>query len=488
MLLLLIGSTLGQNWSLLSSKRKEAETTIEYTNDQKLRTINTVSSMLDVFVNRLVKIDAFQKERKNIDPIPRMKQITTTFSNMTDLEFQLEMLDIINSQRDLHTNYYLPGPHACYVVFQGLKFSRVGEKRDEKIVISQVYKNAPFNVVAPAINEFNVGDEIIKVDGKKVMDHLDSLKWESGGANDDAVIRRGLFMMFARSGMVNQFPRNNAVEYEIRTMKGEKKKLEMPWLIRDNSECLSSTKALGAYLKSNNEDLTANLAPKQINPRKYRNIPAISDHKEIYGASLPPKELYNNLVMQPTTDPIVSWSIYKPESYNLGIIRLESFVPSGQNTESTIVDIIKGLFLNELKGTAALIFDIRGNGGGYLGVADIIPQLVTPSFETAFGRAVKSPVNDIIMGPDSPFYDQDWKKAYLETPSNAQYSNLVKFNLDKDMNQIGQWYAQPIGVFTDAECFSACDIFTSNLQDHGNAIVFGEDSTTGAGGANGTNN
>ena len=164
---------------------------------------------------------------------------------------------------------------------------------------------------------------------------------------------------------------------------------------------------------------------------------------------------------------------------------MESFVPTGANTENTIVDILKGLFTKELKDTAAVVFDIRGNGGGYLGVADIIPQLLTPVFGTAYGRAVKSKVNYIIMSPDSAFYDADWKQSYQETPAGSTYSKLTKFNSDESVNQIGQWYAQPVGIFTDATCFSACDIFAANMQDYGNAVLFGEDQTTGAGGANG---
>ena len=485
-LTLLVGNAVAQNWALLSEKRKDAQQVVTYSAIQKHRVVNSMDSLLDVYVNRQVKIDEFKQERKNIDPIPRVKAIATKAANMTDLDFQLEMLDIINSQRDLHTNYYMPGPHACYIVFQGLRFAHIGESRDEKIVISEVYKTSPFNLIAPQISEFNIGDQIVKVNGKKVMDFLDGLKWESGGANDDAVIRRGLSLMFARSGMFNALPEKDFVEYEIISVTGEKKKLEMPWLIRDNGACLSSTKALAEYLKTPAaDDTTASIGPKVINPRKYRNIPALNERQEILAGALPKKDLYNNVILQPTSDEIVSWTIYKPESHNLGIIRLESFVPSGQNTDTTIADIIKGLLSNELKSTASVVFDIRGNGGGYLGVADIIPQLVTPVFKTAFGRAVKSKINDIIMSENSKFHDEDWKRAYHETPAGSTYTKLTKFNADADVNQIGQWYSHPVAVLTDAECFSACDIFAANLQDHGNAILFGEDKTTGAGGANG---
>lgn len=41
-----------------------------------------------------------------------------------------------------------------------------------------------------------------------------------------------------------------------------------------------------------------------------------------------------------------------------------------------------------------------------------------------------------------------------------------------------------MGVFNDANCYSACDFFSAAMQDSGAAVVFGEDPQTGGGGAN----
>lgn len=49
---------------------------------------------------------------------------------------------------------------------------------------------------------------------------------------------------------------------------------------------------------------------------------------------------------------------------------------------------------------------------------------------------------------------------------------------------MGQSYLKPVGVFTNGRCYSACEIFAANMKDNKIATIFGEDSTTGGGGAN----
>lgn len=51
-------------------------------------------------------------------------------------------------------------------------------------------------------------------------------------------------------------------------------------------------------------------------------------------------------------------------------------------------------------------------------------------------------------------------------------------------NNFGTAYTKPVGVLNNANCYSACDLFSGNMQDSGAAIIFGEDGATGAGGAN----
>jgi C-terminal processing protease CtpA/Prc len=61
---------------------------------------------------------------------------------------------------------------------------------------------------------------------------------------------------------------------------------------------------------------------------------------------------------------------------------------------------------------------------------------------------------------------------------------LTSFGTDEECNQLGMAYVKPVGILTNAACYSSCDLFAAAAQDNGAAIIFGEDGTTGAGGAN----
>ena len=52
---------------------------------------------------------------------------------------------------------------------------------------------------------------------------------------------------------------------------------------------------------------------------------------------------------------------------------------------------------------------------------------------------------------------------------------------------MNQAYFKPFALLTNANCYSSCDMFSAIVQDHSAGVVFGEDSTTGAGGANNVN-
>jgi hypothetical protein len=69
----------------------------------------------------------------------------------------------------------------------------------------------------------------------------------------------------------------------------------------------------------------------------------------------------------------------------------------------------------------------------------------------------------------------------------ATYTAPTPLNRAVELDTLGQYYFKPVAVLTNANCYSSCDMFSAQMQDHGSAIIFGEESTTGAGGANNRN-
>ncbi|KAH6581534.1 hypothetical protein BASA60_002366 [Batrachochytrium salamandrivorans] len=73
------------------------------------------------------------------------------------------------------------------------------------------------------------------------------------------------------------------------------------------------------------------------------------------------------ILMNPTDVTKVTWGIYKPESTNMGIIKLDSFDPEDVGTKSLAVlkavMIIRSLLANELKDTKSVMYELRGKLG-----------------------------------------------------------------------------------------------------------------------------
>ncbi|KAH6563416.1 hypothetical protein BASA62_008628 [Batrachochytrium salamandrivorans] len=77
-----------------------------------------------------------------------------------------------------------------------------------------------------------------------------------------------------------------------------------------------------------------------------------------------------------------------------------------------------------------------------------------------------------------------WSKAWSATSYSSRYSGLGSAYDSSVSNTFGQAYFNPVGVYTDGMCYSACEVFAAQIQDHKIGTVFGEDETTGGGGAN----
>ncbi|KAH6586403.1 hypothetical protein BASA50_000577 [Batrachochytrium salamandrivorans] len=157
--------------------------------------------------------------------------------------------------------------------------------------------------------------------------------------------------------------------------------------------------------------------------------------------------------MNPTDVTEVTWGIYKPDSANMGIIKLDSFDPEEIGIKGLAVQkavmIIRSLLANELKDTYSVMYELRGNSGGSLEFANSLVQLSKPDFQPFGDRYLMNKITQSI------FFDGKDPNAYL----------------------------RPMGVLNDARCYSACEVFSGAIQGHDAGTIFGEDEQTGGGGA-----
>ncbi|KAH9256782.1 hypothetical protein BASA81_005076 [Batrachochytrium salamandrivorans] len=160
--------------------------------------------------------------------------------------------------------------------------------------------------------------------------------------------------------------------------------------------------------------------------------------------------------MNPTDVTKISWGIYKSESANMGVIKLDGFSPENIGIKGLAVEkavmIVRSLLVNELKDTKSVMYELRGNSGEHL-------------------VNKKDPNGD------------PYAKAWQETVPGSRFTNVLFINPAESVNTLGQAYLRPMGVFNNAMCYSSCEVFSGSIQSHDAGTIFGEDGRTGGGGA-----
>ncbi|KAH6584489.1 hypothetical protein BASA61_007387 [Batrachochytrium salamandrivorans] len=193
----------------------------------------------------------------------------------------------------------------------------------------------------------------------------------------------------------------------------------------------------------------------------------LGGNQELYTVTVPYVALYNDECWS------LSSNLYK-ELTGIALHRTPAPTSLRQKRE---------LLVNQLKDTNSILFDVRGNTGGLISAADGIIQLFKPDVTASQFRYLKNEVTKDLFyngaGSKSP-----WSKAWSATSDTSRYSGFGLMDDSPTFNTFGQAYFNPVGVYTNGACYSACEIFAAHIQDHGIGTVFGEDETTGGGGAN----
>lgn len=413
-------------------------------------------------------------ELESIVPRSKRLQERVQSGNMTDQQMHYAYSELVLSLRDFHTNYLMPAPHACYSAVKAISFQRIGSNviKHNSIVVSSL--SIFPEVIALSGNDISkveVGDMLISIDGRVFSQYYRMTEPVNGGANEFGGLRAALSSLSFRSGRMHAMPMKNSTVFKLRSHKTRKTyDVTLPWVAISRDACIQE---YGNYLKNPNAQ---SFMPARISPKSRKtNLmvhPTLPEYKAIF-----PQDL-NKFTLRNTSDPIINYGIYEPHGHNLGIIKMDSFEPLG-NDANKVVLLIRSLLMNELANTKSLVFDIRSNGGGLITMASFIPQLIKPDFINSYAHALVAPVNErLFLGG---FGGVEWQKAYSQVKQGDRFTPIVYFDSSEESNQLGQAYYRPVGVFTDGNCYSACDLFSANMQDNGAAWIFGEDGLTGAG-------
>ncbi|KAH6586950.1 hypothetical protein BASA50_000001, partial [Batrachochytrium salamandrivorans] len=176
----------------------------------------------------------------------------------------------------------------------------------------------------------------------------------------------------------------------------------------------------------------------------------LGGNQELYSVTVPYVSLSNDECWD------LSSSLYK----ELNSIALPE-IPALQASNKSGLDLL----VKQLKDTDSVLFDVRGNGGGLVSAADGIIQLFKSDATASQFRYLK---NDVTK---SLFYNGLKSKIHGPRRGMRHQISVVTLALDQWRipplsNTFGQAYFNPVGVYTNGVCYSACEIFAAHIQDH----------------------
>ncbi|KAJ2994606.1 hypothetical protein HDV02_001465 [Globomyces sp. JEL0801] len=449
----------------LSSTRKNIYP-IPYTAQQRSQIANSVHTMFQLYGHRYAKMEDFGTA---IDPIPRSLNLTKTASSMKDAEFHSSFIDLFKSLRDEHTVYYMPAPQACYITTTGLGFSLTGlsSAEDPVVVVSKYTNREKVLEFSPQVSQAKLGDRLLMVDGVPFKTWAEQNKWKNGGANPSAVIRIALNELFTKTLVSEKVPEKDSIVFTLQKSDSTTYKLELPWVTIADKFCISN---VAPYLKNPSLQPRSLIVPESKGRTSLQDI--INTNRQVITRPL------KTINYRDTQEPKIQWGIFKKSEANLGVLRIGSF-STYQLPEAALL-MIRDIIFRNLADTNGLLIDVRQNTGGLVDLAQMLPQLFIPENVGIKARAIANPLNKKFMVTQGPH----WAEAANQINDGDYYTPIVTINPNSTIRRYGQVYLKPVGVLTDAICYSACDMFSANMQDNGAGTIFGEDVVTGAGGGN----
>ncbi len=447
------------------SLSREALKPVAYTADEReLMAKQALMFIENFYVHRELKIADFGAQ---VDPVPRLEDMVRRAASLSDADFHTAMQKIFLDLHDFHTNYIAPMPLRCSYILAPLRFKDVYGQGTLKVIVAG--KSQKLKDLAPEVSPAEIGDELVALNGKPIRDVLAAMKKVSGGANNDAMVTSAIMnlSMIALAG--SMIPADNELKYTLKHGTTTYEISSKYFALINNPSCV--------------EEASAEASRPQIHGAQQFDRgenPLIRDYKKLV---LPPSI---SPFSAEETLPIGEFSTLETPAGKLLKFDLTTFLPEGNVSPDELIHQVKAILQKNQESVAALIIDMRSNGGGSIALAEGLTQLFTPkTIETMPVRLLPNEINLAMFLNSNQGQENGWSQDVRSGISvAARYTKLRTIISAEQANRYGQIWFKPVVILTDANCYSACDLFAAAMQDHGGATIIGTHETTGAGGAN----
>ncbi|GAA1162703.1 hypothetical protein GCM10009630_71100 [Kribbella jejuensis] len=418
-----------------------------------------------------------------VNPVQRLRVMRARMERQTpdtmqpEWMFHREMSSIVNSVRDLHTNYLLPAPFAGKIAYLPFMIEKCYDTDGtEHYLITQT-------VTGYEAPQFGPGAEVTHWSGTPIARAVALNGERFAGSNEAANLARGLESLTLRPLVIQAPPDEDWVTLTYVGLDGSDQELREQWKVTDNLPPMTNLDAVGETSAAMGLDLDSDEKSRAKKTLYVRDVVELEGGRSSAELATPAAVTGTDL---PTTMPgvfrarevstpsgrfghlrIFTFSVTDPVAFRDEFVRLAGVLP--QN---------------------GLIVDVRDNGGGHIYASEFTLQTMTPRrIAPEPVQFISTPLNLKLCrrhqfnpsGIDlGPWFDS----LDLAIETGAQYSAAKPITPEDGANDIGQQYHGPVVLITDARVYSATDIFTAGFADHEIGTILGVDDNTGAGGAN----
>jgi hypothetical protein len=419
-----------------------------------------------------------------IDPLQALRLLRHRLSDLTETEFHVQLQRIFLGLHDLHTNYILPARYAGFA-FLGIFLERCRDHGQATYVVTKTFDHITGDP------QLKAGVEVIHWNGTPIQLAVEANAAREAGSNKAAQLAQGLQNMTLRSINMSLPPDEDWVDVTYK-VDGTTHETRVPWRVFESASEVTTPGTLpslpvgvqaaahhlvGLDLRT---ELTRRVkrrlfAPTSLAPM---GVDAAANASARKPGAAPPVAVGPVPTNRP--DELKARVVETP-SGTFGHLRIFTFSMQDQNIDAFLTEVTRLLSVLPPEG---LVLDVRGNGGGYVIAAEFLLQFLTPRQITPEPfQFVTTPGTTGLATTVADY--QGWKPSLVEAvTTGAAYSTAFPLYPADLVNSVGQVYQGPVVLVTDAQCYSACDIFAAGFQDHEIGPVLGVEANTGAGGAN----
>jgi hypothetical protein len=418
-----------------------------------------------------------------IDPLQALRLLRHRLADLSETEFHVQLQRIFLGLHDLHTNYILPSRYAGFA-FLGIFLERCVDTGRTAYLVTKTFDHITGDP------QLKAGVEVTHWNGTPIQLAVEANAAREAGSNKAAQLAQGLQNMTLRSINMSLPPDEDWVDVTYK-VDGATHESRVPWRVFESATEVTTPGTLpslptGVEVEAKHlvgMDLRTELT-RRVKRRLFAPASLHAPDPSAAKAGARKRRAVEPLAAGPVAtsrpDELKARVVDTP-SGPYGHLRIFTFHMQDQNIDAFINEVIRLLTVLPPEG---LILDVRGNGGGYVIASEFLLQFLSPRRITPEPFQFVSTPGTTGLATTVADY-QEWKASLEEsvTTGSAYSSGFPLYPADL-VNSVGQIYQGPVVLVTDAQCYSACDLFAAGFQDHEIGPVLGVAANTGAGGAN----